>query len=250
MVLTEQQDGVTVIQVNNPPVNALNSRVAQEIEEAIDLAQANANVRAIVLMGAGKTFIAGADIKELEELAWGRGPGAPKLHNLLAKIEDSAKPVFMAIHGTALGGGLELAMAGHYRVASKDAQVGQPEVNLGIIPGAEGTQRLPRLAGVEKAIEICISGKPLSSSDALAAGVMDAIVEGDLRSEAVAYANRIASTGGPHRKTREREPILKSGTISRRGVGGRTGIRGQDKKEHASAAQIAGGNSRRGNFAF
>lgn len=230
MVLTEQQDGVTVIQVNNPPVNALNSRVAQEIEEAIDLAQANANVRAIVLMGAGKTFIAGADIKELEELAWSRGPGAPKLHNLLAKIEDSAKPVFMAIHGTALGGGLELAMAGHYRVASKDAQVGQPEVNLGIIPGAEGTQRLPRLAGVEKAIEICISGKPLSSSDALAAGVMDAIVEGDLRSEAVAYANRIASTGGPHRKTREREPILKSGTSLEEALAAGQAFAGKIKK--------------------
>ena len=169
------------------------------------------NIRAIVLMGAGKTFVAGADIKELEDLAWGRGPGAPNLHKLLAKIEDCAKPVFMAIHGTALGGGLELAMAGHYRIASKNAQVGQPEVNLGIIPGAEGTQRLPRLTGVEKAIEICVSGKPLTAQDALAAGIIDAIVEGDLRSEVVSYANRIVNAGGPHRKTREREAVLKSG---------------------------------------
>lgn len=211
MVVREQQDGVAIILVNNPPVNALNSSVADGIEEAIGAAEDDVNVRAIVLMGAGKTFVAGADIKELEDLAWGRGPGAPNLHKLLSKIEDCPKLVIMAIHGTALGGGLELAMAGHYRIASKDAQVGQPEVNLGIIPGAEGTQRLPRLSGVEKAIEICVSGKPLNAKDALAAGIIDAIVDGDLRSEAVSYANRISNAGAPHRKTREREAKLISG---------------------------------------
>ena len=210
MVVREQQDGVAVLLVNNPPVNALNSSVAKGIEEAIGAAQDDASVRAIVLMGAGKTFVAGADIKELEDLAWGRGPGAPNLHRLLAKIEDSSKPVFMAIHGTALGGGLELAMAGHYRLATRDAAVGQPEVNLGIIPGAEGTQRLPRLTGIEKAIEICVSGKPLTAQDALAAGIIDVVVEGDLRAEAVAYANRVANAGGPHPITRERGARLKS----------------------------------------
>ena len=210
MVIREQQDGVAVLLVNNPPVNALNSSVAKGIEEAIGAAQDDASVRAIVLMGAGKTFVAGADIKELEDLAWGRGPGAPNLHRLLAKIEDSSKPVFMAIHGTALGGGLELAMAGHYRLATRDAAVGQPEVNLGIIPGAEGTQRLPRLTGIEKAIEICVSGKPLTAQDALAAGIIDVVVEGDLRAEAVAYANRVANAGGPHPITRERGARLKS----------------------------------------
>ena len=210
MVVREQQDGVAVLLVNNPPVNALNSSVAKGIEEAIGAAQDDASVRAIVLMGAGKTFVAGADIKELEDLAWGRGPGAPNLHRLLAKIEDSSKPVFMAIHGTALGGGLELAMAGHYRLATRDSAVGQPEVNLGIIPGAEGTQRLPRLTGIEKAIEICVSGKPLTAQDALAAGIIDVVVEGDLRAEAVAYANRVANAGGPHPITRERGARLKS----------------------------------------
>ena len=104
MVVREQQDGVAVLLVDNPPVTALNSSVAQGIEEAIGAADYDVNIRAIVLMGAGKTFVAGADIKELEELAWGRGPGAPNLHKLLAKIEDCAKPVFMAVHGTALGG--------------------------------------------------------------------------------------------------------------------------------------------------
>jgi 3-hydroxyacyl-CoA dehydrogenase len=184
--------------------------VAEGIEEAIGAAEDDVHVRAIVLMGSGKTFVAGADIKELEDLAWGRGPGAPNLHRLLAKIEDCSKPLFMAIHGTALGGGLELAMAGHYRLATKDAVVGQPEVNLGIIPGAEGTQRLPRLTGIEKVIEICVTGKPLTAQDALAAGIIDVVVEGDLRSEAVAYANRMVNAGGPHRKTRERKGTLKS----------------------------------------
>ena len=131
------------------------------------------SVQAIVVIGAGRTFIAGADIKGLEQLAWGSESGAPEMHELLQKLEDAPKPVVMAMHGTALGGGLEVAMAGHYRVAVPDAQMGQPEVNLGIIPGAEGTQRLPRLVGLEKAIEMCVSGKPIKAADALKAGLID-----------------------------------------------------------------------------
>ncbi len=183
--------------MNNPPVNALSDGVPAGIASAIEAAEADATVRAIVLMGAGKTFVAGADIKQLEEMAWGKGAGAPNLHALLQRIEDCSKPVVMAIHGTALGGGLELAMAGHYRVAVQDAQFGQPEVNLGIIPGAEGTQRLPRLAGVEKAMEMCVSGKPVKAAEALAAGIIDKIVTGDLRTEAIAFARRMAETGTP-----------------------------------------------------
>jgi len=196
-------DGVAIIQVNNPPVNALSAGVPAGIALAIEAAEADANVQAIVLRGAGKTFVAGADIKQLEEMAWGKGAGAPNLHQLLQQIEDCSKPVVMAIHGTALGGGLELAMAGHYRVAGQDAQFGQPEVNLGIIPGAEGTQRLPRLAGVEKAIEMCVSGKPVKAPEALAAGIIDEIVQGDLTTEAAQFARLIAKQGLPHRKTRE-----------------------------------------------
>ena len=167
MVVTEIEAGVAVVKIDNPPVNALGSGVAEGLEEGIRSAEADAAVRAIVIMGAGTTFVAGADIKQLEDLAWGRGPGAPNIHQLLQIIEDSKKPIIMAIHGTALGGGLELAMAGHYRVALGSARIGQPEVNLGIIPGAEGTQRLPRLAGIEKAIEMCVTGKPMAASDAL-----------------------------------------------------------------------------------
>ena len=209
MVHTEREDGVAVVTIDNPPVNALGSAVPEHLEEAIHAAEADAAVRAIVIMGAGTTFVAGADIKQLEDLAWGRGPGAPNIHHLLARIEDCKKPIIMAIHGTALGGGLELAMAGHYRVAVRSARVGQPEVNLGIIPGAEGTQRLPRLAGVEKAIEMCVTGKLLAAPDALESGIIDAIVEGDLRTESIAYARRVLEQGGPHRKTGEQTVVLR-----------------------------------------
>ncbi len=222
LVRTTLQDGVALIEVNNPPVNALGAGVPEGIARAIETADADAGVRSIVLMGAGKTFVAGADIKQLEDMAWGKGAGAPSMHDLFKRIEDCSKPVVMAIHGTALGGGMELAMAGHYRVAVKDAQLGQPEVNLGIIPGAEGTQRLPRLAGVEKAIEMCVSGKPVKADDALAAGIIDAIVQGDLRIEAAAFARRMVAVGPPHRKTRELTVHVKAhGTLQEALAAGR-----------------------------
>ena len=209
MVVTEIEAGVAVVKIDNPPVNALGNGVPEGIEEAIQAAQADGAVGAIVIMGAGTTFVAGADIRQLEDLAWGRGPGAPNIHGLLQKIEDSTKPIIMAIHGTALGGGLELAMAGHYRVAVGSTRIGQPEVNLGIIPGAEGTQRLPRLAGIEKAIEMCVTGKLMAAADALEAGIIDAIVEGDLRSDAIVYARRVSEMGGRHRKTREQKAVTR-----------------------------------------
>lgn len=212
MVSTEHQDGVAVIQINNPPVNALGAGVPEGIENAIQRACTDPETRALVLMGSGNTFVAGADINQLEELAWGQGPGAPNIHELLLHIENCPKPVIMAIHGTALGGGLELAMAGHYRIATRNARLGQPEVNLGIIPGAEGTQRLPRLVGVEKAIEMCVTGKLLSAAEALDAGLIDAIVDGDLRGDAVLVARRIANAKETHRKTRELSPETKPGT--------------------------------------
>ena len=212
MVVREKENGVAVFLIDNPPVNALASGVPERLEEGIRKAEADDAVRAIVIMGAGATFVAGADITELEDLAWGRGPGAPNIHALLQKIEDCTKPIIMAIHGTALGGGLELAMAGHYRIAVRSARVGQPEVTLGIIPGAEGTQRLPRLAGIEKAVEMCVTGKLLGAPDALEAGILDAIVDGDLRAEAIAYARQISDQGGPYRKTRDRKALVRDGS--------------------------------------
>ena len=149
-----------------------------------------------MILGAGRTFVAGADINDLQQAAWGEGAGPPNIHDFLQQIEDCSKPIVMAIHGTALGGGVELAMAGHYRVAVADARLGQPEVNLGIVPGAEGTQRLPRLVGVEKAIDMCVSGKPIAAADALRAGLIDRVLDGDLRAGA-RWRSPARSRAGP-----------------------------------------------------
>ena len=206
-VRVETQGDVAFVIVDNPPVNALSAGVPEGIAESVARAAADPVVRAIVLMGAGRTFIAGADIAELERAAWDESASLPEMHDILRAIEDCAKPVVMAMHGTALGGGLELAMAGHYRVATADARLGQPEVNLGIIPGAEGTQRLTRLVGVEKAIDMCVTGRLITAPEALAAGLIDRIVEGDLREGAAAFAGEVAARG-PHPRTRERADRL------------------------------------------
>jgi 3-hydroxyacyl-CoA dehydrogenase len=192
-------DDVGVIAINNPPVNALSSGVPEGIKAAVHVLEANASVRAIVVIGGGRTFVAGADINEFLDVIAGKGK-LPALHPALFAIEDCVKPVVMAIHGTALGGGLELAMAGHYRVATPDAQVGQPEVKIGLIPGAGGTQRLPRLAGVLKAAEMCALGDPISAQDALAAGIIDQLIEGDLLVGATAFARSVSRA----RRTRDR----------------------------------------------
>jgi 3-hydroxyacyl-CoA dehydrogenase len=196
-------DGVAVVQIDNPPVNALSRPVAAELTAALRSLVGDTNVAAIVVLGAGKTFVAGADVKDLEAAAWS-GADPPDFHELLACVEDCPKPVVMAIHGTALGGGLELAMAAHYRVAARDARLGLPEVNLGIVPGAEGTQRLPRLVGLAKAVAMCVSGKPIDAEDAHRSGLVDAVVAGDLRNAAVAFARDAVGRGGPHQRTRER----------------------------------------------
>ncbi len=206
LVRYEIQDGIAVITIDNPPVNALSPGVPEGLAESVANANADDSVNAIVVIGAGRTFIAGADIKELEFAAWGQPAKLPALHGLLAAIEDSPKPVVMALHGTTFGGGLEVAMSGHYRVAARSGLMGQPEVNLGIIPGAEGTQRLPRLVGVEKAIDMCVTGKPITASDALACGLIDSIAEGDLLDTAKAFAR---DAGAPV-KTRDRNEKLGS----------------------------------------
>jgi 3-hydroxyacyl-CoA dehydrogenase len=202
--LTKEND-IAVITINNPPVNALSPGVPEGISEALDQIAQDADIKAVVLIGGGRTFIAGADIKEFGKMTSGKLRGAGLLPFLL-KIEDCKKPVIVAIHGTAFGGGLEVAMACHYRVAVSSAQVGQPEVKLGIIPGAAGTQRLPRLAGVAKAVEMCTTGNPIKATEALQFGVVDRIIEGDLLSGAIAFAREIASQPAP--KTRERNEKL------------------------------------------
>jgi len=191
---------VAIITINNPPVNALSRGVPEGIEEAIARINQDNAIRAAVLIGGGRTFIAGADINMFVEMTSGRGGRVDLLPTLL-KMEDCRKPVVVAIHGNALGGGLEVAQACHYRVAAPDARVGQPEVTLGIIPGAGGTQRLPRLAGVAKAVELCTTGKLIRAQEALEAGILDKLIEGDLLAGAVAFAREVA--GKPTRKTRE-----------------------------------------------
>src|SRR5208282_3117840 len=166
-------------------------------------------IKAAVVIGGGRTFVAGADIKEFGKMTSGASPRRSLLP-LLLHIENSSKPVVMAIHGNAFGGGLELAMAGHYRIASPAAQVGQPEVKLGIIPGAGGTQRLPRLVGNAKAVEMCVDGKPISAREAAALGLIDRLVEGDLLAGALAFAREVASKPAP--KTRERTEKLGTAT--------------------------------------
>jgi 3-hydroxyacyl-CoA dehydrogenase len=205
LVQLARDNGVAIITINNPPVNALSPGVPGGISEALDQIAQDDGIKAVVLVGSGRTFVAGADIKEFGKMTSGNARGAGLLP-LLLKIEDSGKPVVVAIHGTAFGGGLELAIAGHYRVAVATAQVGQPEVKLGLIPGAGGTQRLPRLAGVAKAVEMCMSGNPAKAEEALRFGIIDRIVEGDLLTGAVAFAREVA--GKPAPKTRERNEKL------------------------------------------
>jgi 3-hydroxyacyl-CoA dehydrogenase len=205
LVQLTKDNGIAVITINNPPVNALSPGVPEGISRALDEIASDDSVQAAVLIGGGRTFIAGADIKEFGKMTSGKTRGAGLL-SLLLKIEDSAKPVIVAIHGTAFGGGLEVAMAGHYRVAVSNAQVGQPEVKLGIIPGAAGTQRLPRLAGVAKAVEMCTTGAPVIATEALKSGIIDRIIDGDLLAGAVAFAREAA--GRPAPKTRERSDKL------------------------------------------
>ena len=198
--LTQQAD-VAIITINNPPVNALSPGVPEGIARALRQAEGNEGTAAVVVIGAGRTFVAGADIRDFQRITSGEAPRTESLLALLPAIEASPKPVVMAIHGAALGGGLELALAGHYRVAAPDAQLGQPEVKLGLIPGAGGTQRLPRLAGIATALEMCATGNPVSAPQALRAGILDRIIEGDLLAGAVTFAREVA--GKPPVKARD-----------------------------------------------
>src|SRR5437667_698186 len=205
--LTKDQD-VAIITINNPPVNALGPGVPEGISQAVKEVTQDESVKAAVLMGAGRTFVAGADIKEFGKITSGKTARGAGLLPLLRQIEDCPKPVVMAIHGTAFGGGLELAMSGHHRVGAPDAQVGQPEVKLGIIPGAGGTQRLPRLAGVARAVQMCAFGEPVKAGEAIKAGIIDRIIEGDLLQGAIEFLRERIAGGEQHPKTSERDEKL------------------------------------------
>ena len=189
---------VAVLTVDNPPVNALSQHVRKGLHDGIKQATADGAVQAIVIVCAGRTFIAGADITE-----FGKPPSEPSLHAVLDLIEGAPKPVVSAIHGTALGGGLEVTLACHYRVGVKGARFGLPEVKLGILPGAGGTQRLPRVVGVEKGLQMMVSGDPIGADEALRVGLIDEIVDGDLATAGVAFAEKVLDEKRPLRKIRD-----------------------------------------------
>ena len=190
-VTVERHGAVSVITIDSPPVNALSQSVRAGLVACMENADSDAETKSIVIQCAGRTFIAGADIRE-----FGKPPEPPYLPDVVSAIEASEKPVLAAIHGTALGGGLEVALGCHYRMAAAAAVVGLPEVKLGLLPGASGTQRLPRLIGAEKALDMMLSGNPLPADKALEAGVIDKIASGDdLQAAAIQYAEELIDAG-------------------------------------------------------
>jgi 3-hydroxyacyl-CoA dehydrogenase len=194
----ERRGEVGIIWIDNPPVNAISVGVRKAmIDGTAELAK-DSGIKAGVLACKGRTFMAGADITE-----FGKPPLSPSLHEVVNVLEGSSKPIVAAIHGTAFGGGLETALACHYRVALAKAQLGLPEVKLGILPGAGGTQRLPRLIGVEAALAMIVSGDPVPATEAAKFGVIDRIIEGDLTEGAVAYAKELIANKAPARRIRD-----------------------------------------------
>ena len=206
----ERTAAVGVITIDNPPVNAMSPGVPGAILARLSEAQADDAIEAVVLRGAGKGALAGADIRSFGK-PWPEGE--PTLRDVIPAIEQSAKPVIAALSGYCLGGALEMALSCHYRVASRKTQVGQPEVALGFPPGAGGTQRLPRLAGVEKALAMIVDGTPIDAGEAAEHGILDRVIDGDLLEGAVAFAQERIAAGPPHPLARERTPELKDPEI-------------------------------------
>ena len=203
VVTLELHDDIAVIAIDSPPVNALSAAVRAGLDQGLKQAHADEKTKAIIIICKGRTFIAGADITE-----FGKPPKSPMLGEVIETMDAATKHIIAAIHGTALGGGFEVALAAHYRVAAPDAKIGLPEIKLGLLPGAGGTQRLPRLIGVAQAADIILSGNPVPAKKALALGAIDEIIEGDLGAGALAFAKRLAAEGKPLRRTRDLDDRL------------------------------------------
>ena len=204
VVTQERHDNIAVITIDSPPVNALSAAVRRGILENIQTAAADAAIAAIVLTCGGRTFIAGADITE-----FGKPPQPPGLGEVIEAIENAGKPVVAAIHGTALGGGLEVALGCHFRVAVKEAKLGLPEVKLGLLPGAGGTQRLPRAVGPELAVKMIVGGDPIGAAEALKAGLIEEIVD-DRVQGGIAFAKKAVAEKMPLRKLRDDDSMLEA----------------------------------------
>lgn len=203
VVRTALVGNVLRITIDNPPVNAISSAVRRELKEAIEAADADGKAKAILIVGEGANFVAGADIRE-----FGQTPQPPSLPEVCNRIEDCAKPVIAAIRGAALGGGLEIALGAHYRVALGDAKLGLPEVQLGLMPGAGGTVRAPRLAGAQAALDLMLSGRHIKAKEALSLGLVDRLADGeDAEAAGLAYANELLAQGAGVRRTRDAQGL-------------------------------------------
>jgi len=195
IVTFSKEGNIGLIVVNNPPVNALSQAVRQGIKTGVEKGIADKDILAMIIICEGRTFIAGADIRE-----FGKPMMEPFLPAIVQYIEDSPKPMIAAIHGTALGGGLEIALGCHFRIAAPTAKVGLPEVKLGILPGAGGTQRLPRLVGPQAALDMIVSGNPIAAQKAQTIGIIDEIADGDLKAAALTFAKKVISEKRPIKK--------------------------------------------------
>jgi len=209
VVKVERRDGIAIVTVDSPPVNALSAAVRAGISNAIKEVGNDPQVQAVVLTCGGRTFIAGADITE-----FGKPPKPPMLGEVISDIENCPKPVIAAIHGTALGGGLEVALGCHFRVATKDARLGLPEVKLGLLPGAGGTQRLPRAVGPELAVKMIVTGDPIGAVEALQNGLIEEIIEGPA-SGGEAFARKVVAEKRPRRRLRDDDSKLAAAKADR-----------------------------------
>jgi 3-hydroxyacyl-CoA dehydrogenase len=207
-VTFSKEGNIGLIIVNNPPVNALSQAVRLGIKNGVEKGIADKEVSAMIILCEGRTFIAGADIRE-----FGKPPLEPFLPDVVQFIEDSPKPIIAAIHGTALGGGLEIPLGCHFRIAVASAKVGLPEVKLGLLPGAGGTQRLPRIAGVQAALDMIVSGTPIAVQKAQSMGIIDEVTDGDLKTAAMAFAKRVIDEKRPARKVSALKAKVDSPTV-------------------------------------
>jgi 3-hydroxyacyl-CoA dehydrogenase len=211
-VHSQFRDSVAILTIQNSPANTLTSQVLGELLEAHRRAVEDGSVKSILIMGEGGCFSAGANVHYLREVQLGLRAYETR-YDCFNVLENSPKPIIAAISGYAVGGGLELAMAAHYRVSVPSARLGQPEVRLGLIPGAGGTQRLPRLVGVEAALKICVSGEYIDAAQAKNLGLVDCLCGDNLLADSIAFAARVAGT--PHRRTRDRDELLKLQSASK-----------------------------------
>jgi len=210
VVKADNREGILVLTVDYPPVNALGAPVRQGLAEHLTSAQSDNSVKAVVIACAGRSFFSGADIRE-----FGKPPQPPVLRDVQVMIENSTKPVIAAIHGNALGGGLEVALCCHFRITTKSAKLGLPEVKLGLLPGAGGTQRLPRVVGIEKAVQMIVGGEPVAGTEALALGLVNDVFDGDPGRAGEAFARRALAEKMPLKRVRDDDSKLQPAKANR-----------------------------------